>query len=516
MSTELNKSVSAPVLRVLDVKKSFAGTQALTGVSFELSGGSIHALLGGNGSGKSTMIKILAGVYDADDGQLELRGERLDARAMTPTRARAMGLRFVHQQQAIFPELTVAENLAIGHGFQTGRGGRIRWRTIRRRSREVLDRFHIDADPSLDLGELSPSQQAMVAIARALQDQEGEHESVLVLDEPTASLPASEVDLLLSALKRYAADGQTILYVTHRLREVLQVADRATIFRDGRMVATVESSEMDHDSLVELIMGRRVEQLLSRSNSKVVGNPVLQVDNLAGGPVHDASFALQAGEIIGIGGLLGAGRSTLLKLLFGVIPIEAGTVRLDGKRVTLASPRHAMAAGISYQPEDRLTDAAFTDMSVVENLGMATTREFFRMGRLHHRAEHREARAIIDTFQIKASSLNAPFTSMSGGNQQKVVLARWLRRTPRLLLLDEPTQGVDVGARAEIWQLVRRAVNQGATALVVSSDLEELSRVCDRVLILRAGRIEAELAGSDLTEDRLDHLTLTATAKVSS
>ncbi|UGS34385.1 sugar ABC transporter ATP-binding protein [Capillimicrobium parvum] len=499
-----------PVLRILGVEKTFGATVALGGVSFDLARGSVHALLGGNGSGKSTMIKILAGVYHADAGELELQGARLDARAMTPARAHAAGLRFVHQQQSTFPEMTVAENLAIGHGFDTDGLSRIRWRALRRRAREILDRYGIDADPRTELGRLSPASQAMVAIARALQDQDGEHEGVLVLDEPTASLPAGEVELLLSAIKRYAAAGQAILFVTHRLEEVLRAADRATVLRDGQVVTTVERAQMDHGSLVELIMGRRVEQALTEIHPVGGrGQVVMRAQGLAGGPIQEVSFAASAGEIVGLAGLLGSGRSSVLRMLFGAGPVEAGAIELDGRSVRFTQPRQAMAAGVAYTPEDRLSEAAFADMSVAENLGIATTGRYFRRGRLRHRAERRDARALAEAYHVKAASVEAPFSSMSGGNQQKVVLARWMRRDPRLLLLDEPTQGVDVGSRAEIWQLVRGAVEAGAAAIVVSSDMEELPRVCDRVLVLRDGRIAAEVGGAELTEERLNHLLLT-------
>jgi ribose transport system ATP-binding protein len=504
-----SRPVGAPVLRVTDVYKAFGGTQALAGVSFELAKGSVHALLGGNGSGKSTVIKILAGVYEADAGDLEFGDQRIDAPAMTPSRARDAGLRFVHQQQSTFPELTVAENLAIGNGFETGAIGRVRWSALHRRTAGVLERFHIDAKPRMLLGELNPAAQAMVIIARALQDQEGEHDGVLILDEPTASLPKAEVDLLLAALKRYAADGQTILYVTHRLEEVKAIADRATIFRDGHVAATVEASEMTHQGLVELIMGRKVEEIMSGlSDAARERDALVRVRGLSGGPIADASFDLGVGEIVGIAGLLGSGRSTLLRMLFGEAEVAGGTIELKGETIAPASPGDAISAGIAYVPEDRLRDAAFVDMSVTENLGITTTGRYFRGARLRHRSERTDAAELMERYAVKAAGPSAPFASMSGGNQQKVILARWMRRQPSVLLLDEPTQGVDVGARADIWQLVRKAVDEGATALVVSSDVEELPRVCDRVLVLREGRIITELSGPDLTEERLDHLLL--------
>lgn len=502
--------VAAPVLRVIDVKKSFGGTPALAGVSFELARGSIHALLGGNGSGKSTLVKILAGVVRADAGELEIREQRLPAPTMTPARARDEKLVFVHQQGSTFADLTVAENLAIGRGFDPGRGGRISWRDLRKRSEEVLERFHIDADPRAELGELSPASRAMVAIARALQDQDQVSESVLVLDEPTASLPSAEVDLLLSNLRRCAAGGQAILYVTHRLEEVLDVADRATVFRDGRVVATVDRSDMSRDRLVETILGAKAARVLEQLETKPsrVGQVIVRATSLSGGPVREASFDVREGEVVGIAGLLGSGRSSLLRMLAGAAPIRAGQLELDGRPVRFETPRQAIAAGVAYVPEDRLAESAFVDLTVMENLGIANAGHYFRGGSLRTRAERRDSEALMKDYLVKAPSMDSPLTSLSGGNQQKVVLARWMRRRPRLLLLDEPTQGVDVGARAEIWQLVRRAVDAGAVAFVVASDMEELCRVCDRALVLSRGRIVAELAGPDLDEDRLDRILL--------
>jgi ribose transport system ATP-binding protein len=510
--SETPDRATSTVLEVKDVEKSFGGTKALAGVSFDLSRGSVHALVGGNGSGKSTMIKILAGVYEADGGELVLGGDRIEASAMTPARARDAQLHFVHQQQSTFSDLTVAENLAMGRGFEAGPlTKRVHWRQVNRHARQVLERFEVQAEPRQLLGELGPAAQAMVAIARALQDQEGEEDGVLVLDEPTASLPSSEVDLLLGALGRYAQAGQTILYVSHRLEEVMQLATRATVFRDGRVAATVDRSELTHESLVELIMGRKVEETLRReTRPEDAGKTALRVQGLAGGPIRDVDFTTSEGEIVGIAGLLGSGRTSLLRMIFGALPREAGTIEIDGRGIEPRAPREAIAAGVAYVPEDRLADAAFSELSVLENLGIVTTRDYFRGGILKHRTERRDAEALVSSYLVKAASLEAPFTSMSGGNQQKVILARWLRSRPRVLLLDEPTQGVDVGARAEIWQLVRQAVGDGATALVVSSDMEELPRVCDRVIVIRGGRIATELSGPDLNEDQLDHLLLTA------
>jgi ribose transport system ATP-binding protein len=504
--------VSAPdasvVLSVRGVSKAFGGTQALDRVSVELQRGTIHALLGGNGSGKSTLIKILGGIHAADAGEIGIGDGVYDATSFTPARARALGLSFVHQQQSTFPELTVTENLAIGHGFQTDAAGRVRWRAMRRHAAQVLERFNVDAAPDTPLDRLRPATRTMVAIARALQDRERAHDGVLVLDEPTASLPGDDVELLLTALRRYAESGQTILYVTHRLEEVTQVADRATVLRDGQLVGSVEREQIDHEKLVELIMGRRLRSMDVRTDTRTAADPLLEVRDLAGGAARGVSLAVHPGEIVGLAGLLGSGRSTVLRLLFGASAVESGEIDLYGRPIRLTDPHHAKSVGIAYVPEDR-GQAVFGNLSVTENLGVICAGSYYRGGRFHHREERQDTGELLSLYSIKAGSPKAQVSSLSGGNQQKLVLARWLREAPRVLLLDEPTQGVDVGSRLEIWELVRQAVDAGAGALVVTSDFEELPRVCDRALVMRRGRITRELAGEDLREDLLDQLTLT-------
>jgi ribose transport system ATP-binding protein len=495
----------AVALRLHEVTKSFAQTRALKAVSFEVQGGEIHALLGGNGSGKSTLVKILAGVYNADGGTVEVRGDRFRAEDMTPAAAQALGVRFVHQQPSTFPDMTVAENLSLGRGFETGVGRNIRWRTVRARARTVLARFGIDADPGQRLGTLGPAEQTMVEIARALQDQEGESDDILVLDEPTASLPAPEVKVLLDALRRYAADGQTIIYVTHRLEEVLDVADRVTVLRDGDHIATVPCEGLTHDALVELIVGRSVDSVFPEPRADRDREVALEVRGLRGGPVSGVDLTVRSGEIVGLAGLVGSGRSSLLRMVFGDLRPEAGEILLDGTPIAPRTPLQAMKAGIAYVPETR-SDAAFADMTLAENLSAASVPSYWRGGRLRAREERADTRRLIEAFAVKAPGPGIAFGTLSGGNQQKAILGRWLRREPRVLLLDEPTHGVDVGARIEIYSTIRRAVDAGAAVLVASSDFEELAGLCDRVAVISGGRIVAEAKGADLESERLQHL----------
>ncbi|GAB7007603.1 sugar ABC transporter ATP-binding protein [Nocardioides sp. AN3] len=499
--------MNAPVLRVSGASKRFGATQALRGASLELMPGSIHALLGGNGSGKSTLLKALAGVQPADEGTLEIGGTAIPLASMTPSKARELGLRFVHQQPSVFPSLSVAENLAIGAaGFDLTLGWRVQWPQTRRRAQEVLNRFQIDVHPDVELSELNPATQTMVAIARALQDLENASDGILLLDEPTASLPDHEANLVLEAMNRYAAAGQTIVYVTHRLEEVFAAADRATLLVDGRVITTVAPQEVSHADLVELIMGRAVEQVDKRSGP-VDGPVVLEVSCLSAGPLEDFSVQARAGEIVGVTGLIGSGRSSLLKALFGVLPRRSGTVAIQGAALRVNTPRDAIAAGLSYVPENRAADAAFAHLSLLQNLSIANVGKYWSHARLQHRQERREANNLLEEFLIKAESVEGPMAELSGGNQQKAILARWLQRRPKVLLLDEPTQGVDVGARAEIYGHIRRAVDTGSVALVASSDTEELEAICDRVVVLRKGRRVAELSGDELTSANMQRLS---------
>jgi ribose transport system ATP-binding protein len=512
MASPAASPASGRAVRIRGVSKAFAGTQALCDVGMEISPGEIRALVGSNGSGKSTLIKILAGVHTADAGELETATGTYDLRSFSPATAWECRLHFVHQERATFAELSVADNLAMGCGFATGRFGRIRGRALRARTRDVLRRFDIEADPDAPFHTLRPAAQTMVAIARALQDQEEEDadRGILVLDEPTAALPRPEVEILVAALRRYAAAGQAIIFVSHRLEEVFELADRATVLRDGRHVADVDLAEVDHDALVELIVGRPVESYFPDHRTRGDGRPIVEARHLRGGTVRDASLSVHEGEIVGVTGLVGSGCSTLLRLLFGAEPLDGGTIHLGGDPVRLSSPAAAMRAGIAYVPEDRAGQALFPDQSVAENLSAATVTDYWRGGYLRRGAERADVKLAVERFAIRGGAPHLPASHLSGGNQQKLMLARWLRREPRLLLLDEPTQGVDVGARADLWSTIRRAVENGAGALVASSDTEELAHMCDRVAIVHEGRVTGQVEKEQLSSDRLVELVHTA------
>ena len=477
-------------LTVRGLSKTYAGNLALDSLFLQVRPGEIHALLGGNGSGKSTAVKILAGVEAADPGGEIVVGDTVaGVSEWTPARAHAAGLRFVHQQPAVFSDLTVAENLALGAEFPTGFGGRIDWSSLHARTQELLDRYQINATPKTPLGLLRAADRSRVAIVRALQDRDDADAGVLVLDEPTAALPDAEVAYLLEALRGYAAAGQTILYISHRLDEVLSVADRVTVLRDGRKVDTVETKGLTEARLIELIVGRPLDRVFAPPVAEVTDDAALTVRGLVGGPLHGVDLTLRKGEVLGIAGLLGSGRSELLRMIFGAHPVDAGAITLAGASYKPTSPDAAMKAGIAYVPEDRQADALLQGCSVRQNLSAGSSSSYFHRLMWRHKQERADTEQSISDFLIRLVSDQQPIETLSGGNQQKVVIARWLRRKPKVLLLDEPTQGVDVAARAEIYQLVRKATAQGTSVILVVSEPEELAHVSDRVAILRGGRI---------------------------
>jgi len=522
------------VLRVQGMTKRFGATLALDGAGLALRHGTVHALVGGNGCGKSTAIKVLAGVHRADAGRIEVAGRSWDVSDYDPRAGRAAGLRFVHQDLGLFPQLSVAENFAFDAGFPTGPARNVRWRALHRRVAELLEAYEIPVDPRTPVGALRPAQRTLVAICRALQDQEGDQRLILVLDEPTATLPQHESDVLLEAVRRRADKGQTVMMVSHRMPEVLSVCDDFTVFRDGRTVAAIVGTRPTERELVGHMTGAAlardidehtvagaldepVPQVADEVPTPTAGGTpgadvVLSVQGLHGGPLRGVDLEVRRGEIVGVAGLVGSGRSSLLRAAFGEHSPAAGrvVVRDAGGREHDAGDMTArMAAGVALVPEDRVGEAAFADLTVRDNIAVTVRRKYWRPWGMDIRRERADAAALVSRHGVRTSSPEAPFTSLSGGNQQKAVLARWLQRDPALLLLDEPTQGVDVMSRADIYATVREAAAGGCAVVVASSDLLELCTLCDRVIVLQDGRVTAQVTGAQLTPDHLTALTQT-------
>jgi ribose transport system ATP-binding protein len=496
-------AASVTGLRIRGLSKNYPGTVALDGVDVDVPAGRIHALLGGNGSGKSTLVKILAGVETGDPGGvLELSSTSVASDRVTPAWARASGLAFVHQDLGLFERLTVAENLYAGQPYPR-RHGHVDWRAMRHAADRDLARFGIRVRAGALVGELRPVEQTLVAVVRALRTSESAHDRILVLDEPTARLPRSEVDRLLEALRGYAAQGQTVVYVSHRLDEVLQVADSVTVLRDGRHVTTRSTEGLSESELATLIAGDRLPATARRGIPAVATRAAaLELRGLSGRTFGAIDLRVCEAEVVGLAGLVGSGRTNLLETVFGVQRGD-GTIMVGGRELPPGDVRASIAAGLAYVPENRAADSAFLNLGIPENLSAAASRRYRRGLRYHHRAERDAAAGAIRTYGIRTPAVTALLSQLSGGNQQKTMLARWLDLEPKVLLLDEPTQGVDVGARADIYGHVRAAVAVGSAALVASSDLRELLELADRILVLSGGRVTLEAPAADLDEHSL-------------
>jgi ribose transport system ATP-binding protein len=494
----------SPALEVTDLSKSYGATRALSAVSFAVTAGHVHALLGGNGSGKSTLVKVLAGVVRAAPGGTvttrSAAGTAVIAAAdLSPAGARTAGLRFVHQEPSVFPELSVAENLAIGDEFSTDLVGRIRWRVLRKRAASVIEQFGMAARPTQLVRTLRPVEQTLLAVARALRDPGERGTKILVLDEPTAALPYHEATRLLGTLSRLAADGHSIVLVSHRLDEIRDVADEFTVLRDGQHVLTAALGSHSTADLAELIVGHEIAPPERPAVTQAAQRDMLTVRDLHAGPLDGISLSVATGEIVGVTGLSGSGCSTLLRTVAGDRGPAGGQVLVDGQRLPPGRLPAVRSAGVVLIPQQR-SQIAFADMPVAMNLTVARARRYWRGGFMSARKEREDAEVALRNFKIVAPSSRAAMSSLSGGNQQKVILAAALESRPRVLLLDDPTQGVDIGSRQAIHGLIRQAVATGTCVLVASSDLDELVDLCDRVLILRRGSLAAEFSGERLTQ----------------
>jgi ribose transport system ATP-binding protein/D-xylose transport system ATP-binding protein len=493
-----------PIFSARGIVKAFAGVQALRGVDFNVLPGEIHALLGQNGAGKSTLVKILNGVHPAGSysGEITLAGETVSF--ASPAAARAAGVGYVPQEIEVLEQLSVAENVFAGH-TGLGEGVLIYRHKLEDRTRAILDDLGLTIDPKAIVASLTSAQRHLVMIARALALKP----RVLMLDEPTASLSGTEVEALLEVLRRLKRQGVTMIYITHRLPEVLEVCDRATVLRDGRVAAELGREEFEEDRFIFAMSGQRLQKLFPPHEAPVGARPMLSVEHLdvAGKPgaiygARDVSFTVAAGEIVGLAGLLGSGRSEILHGIFGRVPAE-GTVRVDGQPVAIRSPRDARDAGIALLTEDRKRDGLLFNLPVGANITIGNLDPLSAGGMVRG---DRERSAILEAMRqlnVKASSPQASVAHLSGGNQQKLLFARVLMRAPKVLLLDEPTKGVDAATRQEIYRLVVELANKGVALVVVSSELEEVLGLCDRCLTIADGRIVDQFRRGEGGEDRV-------------
>jgi len=502
----VNSDRRTPRLDLRAVSKTFGGTRVLHDVSLDVAPGEVHALVGQNGSGKSTLIKILAGFHTADPGASVLvDGE---SRALGDDIQDA-GVRFVHQDLGLVPALSVVDNLALGRGYATSVGGRIDWRRQRETAQAAIRAVGYDVDVRKIVDDLQPVEKTAVAIARALQSAEGEM-SVLVLDEPTATMPKAEVQRLFEIINNVRAQGVGVLYVSHHLEEVFELADRVTVLVDGHKVATRRCSEVDQRALVDLMTGGVVDQA-RRSSAAEHGEQMLKLEGVGGTELIDFDLTVHAGEVVGVAGITGSGREELCSLVFGA-KARTGRVSVGGRELRASRTDIATDLGMALVPANRLRDGIVVGLNVRENLNLTTARRLVRHGRIPADDDRQQASRICGKMSVKAPSLEAPILALSGGNQQKVVLGKWLQTEPTVLLLDEPTQGVDVAAKAEIHHLIDEAAIQGVAVLVCSSDETELERLCDRVVVLRHGRVMSDFVGDAIQTRRLVHTSLGLTS----
>jgi rhamnose transport system ATP-binding protein len=483
----------AALLKLDAITKSFQAVRALRGVSLTVEAGEVHAILGENGAGKSTLIKVITGAHQPDGGEVWFNGKK--AGHLSPARARELGVAAIYQQPALFPDLTVAENIAMGLE-KPSPFRRVRWNERNRRARELLQSVGAEIQADTEVRQLSMPQQQLVEIARAL----GAGARILIMDEPTASLTSKEVELLFSVIREMRRRGVSVIYISHRLDEIFSIADRMTVLRDGQSVATHWVGEINEAGLIRLMVGREVSAIYPPALN-TPGATVLSLKNLgcAAAGVHDVSMDVRAGEVLGLAGLVGAGRTELARVLFGITPADSGQVELNGKTIRIDSPRDAIGLGIAYLPEDRRRHGIVPEMSVASNATLAILNRFFPGGWLRPEAEDDLARKFISDLSIKVSSPSAPASSLSGGNQQKVALSRWLAAEPKVLILDEPTQGVDIGAKAEIHKIIRQLAARGMAVIMISSDLPEVLGMSARIAVMRQGGIAAILDASCAT-----------------
>ena len=487
---------AVPVFRLDRVTKRFGGVVAVEDVAFDLRPGEVHALVGENGAGKSTLMKIVDGLYGPDKGTVEVGGEA--ASFSSPRDAEAVGIAMIPQELDLFPELSVAENLFVGRKRPRTRWGGLDWETMRGEARKRLQSLGVSLDAASAVKRLSAAEQQIVAIARALV---GEARAV-IMDEPTSALTEREASQLFGIIKDLTAANVGVVYISHRLEEIFEISDRITVLRDGHHIETAPASDLDAEELVRLMVGRPLNELFTRSQSNP-GETTLEVRGLTrNGEFQDVDLTLRRGEILGLAGLVGAGRTELAQTIFGIRHPDSGEVLVDGEEAKIRSPQAAMERGIFYVPEERRSQGLILPFSIKNNITLSILDRISRLGFVP-RSERSIADRYMGELSIKGAEASDPVSRLSGGNQQKVVVAKSLAREPNVLLLDEPTRGVDVGAKSEIYRLMDDLAEEGKAILLISSELEEVLSMTDRILVMREGRISGEFSRDEATQEKV-------------
>ncbi len=488
--------MTEPILDMRQITKAFPGVVALDRVSFSCQAGEVHALVGQNGAGKSTLMKILAGALQPDSGEIRLKGQPVQIRS--PRQAQALGISIIYQEFNLLPDLTVAENIFLGRPPRT-RLGTVDWKRLRQEARAVLDRLGVQIDVDQPVRRIAVAEQQMVEIAKALSL----HSDILVMDEPSAVLGGHELARLFEVIRTLKQQGVTIIYISHRLAEVFEIADRVTVLRDGQLVGVVSPREVSEGELIRMMIGQHLRETFPEARGEI-GETVLEVSGLTRrGAFEDVSFTIRRGEIVGLAGMVGAGRTAVARALFGAEPVDAGEVLLDGQRVRITSPQTGVSYGLALVPEDRKADGLVLGLSVRKNITLPILNRISHLGVLQEAQERRIVEEAVRNLDIRTPSLNQEVRYLSGGNQQKVVLAKWLSAAPKVIILDEPTRGIDVSAKFEMYQLIRNLAQRGAAILLISSELPEILGLSDRILVMHRGRIVGEFSREEATEEKV-------------
>lgn len=490
------ESTIKPILQMINVVKTFPGVKALDGAYLNIYPGRVMALLGENGAGKSTLMKVMTGIYSKDAGQLMYQGQEADFRGSKDSQEQ--GVSIIHQELNLIPELSIAENIFLGRE-PISRFGRINWKEIRAQAARLLEVLDVCFDPSTLVGKLSIGVQQMVEIAKALSFSS----RIIIMDEPTDALTDKETESLFKVIRQLRAENRGIVYISHRLQEIFQICDDATIMRDGRFINESAVSALTEDTMIEKMVGRPLDEQYPRVEVEA-GQTVLEVKELTAPGVNNVSLQLREGEIVGISGLMGAGRTELMKALYGANPVSNGSIAVAGKVCQICSPAQGLKAGISYISEDRKADGLVLELSVADNMSLCSLKQFCAaLGKIDKGKENGSIAHFINAFNIKTPSSRQLIKNLSGGNQQKVAIAKGLMINPKILILDEPTRGVDVGAKKEIYQLINKFKVKGMSILLVSSDMPEVLGMSDRILVMHEGRITGELTHDEATQEKL-------------
>ncbi len=498
-----------PSEKLLDMRritKRFPGVLALSEVDFDVRKGEVHALVGENGAGKSTLMKILSGVYERDGGEVTFKDQPVAFRS--PRQAQLAGITTIYQELNQVPYLSVTENIFLG--AELTRGVALRWADMHQQARELLAKLHLDVDPRTPVGQLGVGMQQMVEVAKALYHKA----DLIIMDEPTSSLSIREINDLFAIVRELKDQGVSVIYISHHLEETFAVSDRITVLRDGRLISTQPTADLSVDKLIRLMVGRDLSEKFPKELVEP-GDEVLRVEGLnQGGRLHDINFTVHAGEVLGLAGLVGAGRTELVRAIFGADPIDSGRFYVMGKPATIKSSRDAVNHGIGLLTEDRKRQGLFLQMSVRENITMSVLERLTRSLITNRKKETEVAQQYIDSLAIKASSQDQLAINLSGGTQQKVVLSKWLATSPRLLIFDEPTRGIDVGAKVEIYRMINELASRGVAILMVSSELPEILGMSDRIMVMAGGRIRGFLSRGEASEERIMELATATDRKL--